>query len=364
MKIGIIGGGAAGSYLAIRIKELNPSFEVTIIERNDKLMKKIAVTGSGRCNYANLGDLKNKYHNDDFANAIINNLKPQELIANFERYGIHPTRIDDLVYPITLSAQTVVLMLNKRIEELGIVSCLNEKVLDYSFNGKNFQVNTDKQVHVFDRLVFTSGGKAYPQLGTDGSLFDVLRQHQYQIETLSPSLSPIKTKENTKKISGQRAKCLVSLLNKEKQIYQEEGEVLFKDDGISGIVILNMSQKINMLFDKSNIKIVLDLAPLKKGIKPEQYSEYVHPKIASYLIDNHLDINKVVFTFKNFYDYNIAEVSHGGVSIKEVNDSLESNKEKGLYFAGEILDVDGMCGGFNLMFAFASAETIAKALKE
>ena len=364
MKIGIIGGGAAGSYLAIRIKELNPSFDVTIIERNDKLMKKVAVTGSGRCNYANLGSLKNKYHNDDFANAIINNLKPQELVANFERYGIHPTQIDDLVYPITLSAQTVVLMLNKRIEELGITSCLNEKVLDYSFDGKKYTVNTEKQIHVFDKLVMTSGGKAYPQLGTDGLLIDVLRQHQYQIETLSPSLSPIKTKENTKKISGQRAKCLVSLLNKEKQIYQEEGEVLFKDDGISGIVILNMSQKINMLSDKSGVKIALDLAPSKKNIKPEQYSEYVHPKIAAYLRDNNLDINKVVFTFKNFYDYNIAEVSHGGLSIKEVDDSLESKKEKGLYFAGEILDVDGMCGGFNLMFAFASAETVAKAIKE
>ena len=364
MKIGIIGGGAAGSYLAIRIKELHPSFDVTIIERNDKLMKKVAVTGSGRCNYANLGSLKNKYHNDDFANAIINNLKPQELVANFERYGIHPTRIDDLVYPITLSAQTVVLMLNKRIEELGIISCLNEKVLDYNFDNKKYVVNTDKQVHVFDKLAMTSGGKAYPQLGTDGLLIDVLRQHHYQIETLSPSLTPIKTKENTKKISGQRAKCLVSLFNKEKQIYQEDGEVLFKDDGISGIVILNMSQKINMLSDKSGVKIILDLAPSKKNIKPEQYAEFVHPKVATYLIDNHLDINKVVFTFKNFYDYNIAEVSHGGLSIKEVTDSLESKKEKGLYFAGEILDVDGMCGGFNLMFAFACSETIARAIKE
>lgn len=364
MKIGIIGGGASGSYLAIRVKELHPSFDVTIIERNDKLMKKVAVTGSGRCNYANLGSLKGKYHNDDFANRIINNLKPQELIANFERYGIHPTQIDDLVYPITLSAQTVVLMLNKRIQELSIASCLNEKVLDYSFNGKNYSVKTDKEVHVFDNLILTSGGKAYPQLGTDGLLIDVLRQHGYQIETLSPSLSPLKTKENTKKISGQRAKCLVSLLNKGQLFYQEEGEVLFKDDGLSGIVILNMSQKINTISDKSNIKIALDLAPSKKSIKPEQYHEYVHPKIASYLIDNRLDINKVVFTFKNFYDYNIAEVSHGGLSIKEVSDSLESKKEQGLYFAGEILDVDGMCGGFNLMFAFASAETVAKAIKE
>ena len=364
MKIGIIGGGASGSYLAIRIKELHPSFDVTIIERNDKLMKKIAVTGNGRCNYANLGSLEGKYNNE-FANRIIGNLKPDIVIKDFDRYGIHPATLDDvLVYPITLSAQTVILMFNKKLEELGVHICLNEKVLDYQKDDKNYQVKTDKQIHVFDNLVFASGGKAYPQLGTDGLLIDVLRQHQYKIEELSPSLSPIKTKENVKKISGQRVKCLVSLLHKGKESYTEEGEVLFKDDGISGIVILNMSQKINALTDKKDVKIVLDLVPQHKNIKPEQYSEFVNPKIAAYLIDNHLDINKVVFTFKNFYDYNIAEVSHGGVSTNEVTDSLESKKEKGLYFAGEILDVDGMCGGFNLMFAFACSETIARAIEE
>ena len=115
MKIGIIGGGASGTFVAIRIKELNPSFDVTIIERNDKLMKKIAVTGNGRCNYANLGSLEGKYNNP-FANQIINNLKPTELVDVFERYGIHPTKIDNLIFPISLSAHTVILMLNKRLE--------------------------------------------------------------------------------------------------------------------------------------------------------------------------------------------------------------------------------------------------------
>lgn len=363
MNIGIIGGGASGSYLAIRIKELHPSFNVTIVERNDKLMKKVAVTGNGRCNYANLGSLDNKYNNS-FANQILNNLKPQQIVDNFERYGIHPTMIDELVFPVSLSAQTVVLMLNKKLDELGVNVCLNEKVLDYENKNNQFFIKSDKQTHVFDKIVFAAGGKAYPQLGTDGSLFDVLKRHNYEIEILSPSLSPLKVKENTKKISGQRVKCLVSLFNKDKLYYFESGEVLFKDDGISGIVILNISQKINTIADKTNVKIVLDLAPSKNGIKPDQYEEYVHPKVAAYLIDNHLDINKVVFTFKAFYDFNIAEVSHGGVSLKEITNELESKKEKGLFFAGEILDIDGMCGGFNLMFAFASAETIAKAIKE
>ena len=364
MRIGIIGGGASGSYLAIRIKELHPSFDVTIIEKNDKLLKKISVTGNGRCNYANLGSLENKYHNDSFANKIIDNLKPRDLIANFERYGIHPTQIDNLVYPVSMSAQTVILMLNKRIEQLGVHICLNETFLDYKKVNNQFIAKTNETEHVFDALMFTSGGKAYPQLGTDGALFDTLRQHGYQIETLSPSLSPIKIKENVKKISGLRVKCLVTLFNKGNELYREEGEVLFKDDGLSGIVMLNMSQKINTILEKNNVKLVLDLVPNKQNIPEEKYSEYVHPKIASYLQEHNLDINNLSFSFKSFYDYSIAEVSHGGVSISEVTSSLESKKESNLYFAGEVLDVDGMCGGFNLMFAFASAETIAKAIKE
>ena len=361
MRIGIIGGGASGTFAAIRIKELNPSFDVTIIERNDKLMKKVAVTGNGRCNYANLGSLENKYNNK-FANQIINNLKPTEIVEIFERYGIHPTYIDNLVYPISLSAQTVVLMLNKRLEELGVKICLNEKVIDYQINGNQCLLKTDKQTHAFDKIVFSCGGKAYPQLGTDGSLFDVLRQHGYQIETLSPSLSPIKVKENTKKVSGQRVKCLVSLLYKDKLHYSEEGEVLFKDDGLSGIVMLNMSQKINELADKKAVKIVLDLAPNNK-VKPNQYLEFVHPKVAAYLTENNLSINAFTFTFKNFYDFNIAEVSHGGVSLNDIDCNLSSKKEKSVFFTGEVLYIDGMCGGFNLMFAFASAETVAKAIR-
>ena len=361
MKIGIIGGGASGTFVAIRIKELNPSFDVTIIERNDKLMKKIAVTGNGRCNYANLGSLEGKYNNP-FANQIINNLKPTELVDLFEGYGIHPTKIDNLVFPISLSSQTVILMLNKRLEELDINICLNEKVLDYQVNNDQCILKTDKQTHVFDKLVFSCGGKAYPQMGTDGSLFDVLKQHGYQIEALSPSLSPIKVKENVKKISGQRVKCLVSLLYKDKLYYAEEGEVLFKDDGLGGIVMLNMSQKINELADKKAVKIVLDLVPNNK-VKSNQYLEFVHPKVASYLTDNNLSINQLVFTFKNFYDFNIAEVSHGGVSLKDITSGLQSKKENEVFFTGEVLDIDGMCGGYNLMFAFASAETVAKSIR-
>ena len=363
MKIGIIGGGASGAFLAIRLKEKNASFDVTIIERNDKLLKKVLVTGNGRCNYANLGDLKNKY-NDVLANKLLKQFTPQDIVKTFDGYGIHPIMIDNLVFPASLSAQTVVLLLNKRINELGIKVSLGETVVDYQKQNNRFIVKSDKNEYVFDKLVFSSGGKAYPQLGTDGSILSLLENKGYCISPLSPSLSPLKVKENTKKISGQRQKCHVSLLRNKECVYEEDGEVLFKDDGISGIVILNMSQKINQLSDQKDIRIVLDLAFNQGSIKEEQYYEYVSPKIAEYLVSNHLDIHHLSFSFKGFYDYHIAEVSHGGVSLNEITDNLESKKESGLYFTGEILDVDGMCGGYNLMFAFASAEAVKNATEE
>ena len=363
MKIGIIGAGASGVYLAIRVKEKNPSFDVTLIERNDKALKKVLVTGNGRCNYANLGDLIGKYNNE-LANKLLKEFKPQDLVAVFDKYGIHPTYLDELVFPTSMSAQTVVLMLNKKIEELGIKVQLNESVIDYQSKDNKFYVKTNANEYIFDKLVVSAGGKSYPQLGTDGTLLDILKKKGYKIETLSPSLSPLKTKENTKKISGQRAKAKVSLCKDNKVIYEESGEILFKDDGLSGIVILNMSARINRLNDQRNVKLVLDLAPNSKSIKQNQYYEYAAPKIAEYLISNDLDIHRLSFTFKDFYDYKIAEVSHGGLSLSEINDSLESKKEKGLFFTGEVLDIDGMCGGYNLMFAFASAEKVSKALGE
>ena len=364
MKIGIIGGGASGAFLAIRIKERYPSFDVTIIEKNDKLLKKVLVTGNGRCNYANIGDTKGKYHNDSFANKVLANLSAPQLIELFDKYGIHPYKIDNLIYPVSLNAQTVVLMLLKRIKELKINVITNEEFLDYEKHTDFFIVKTSKDEYAFNKVIIASGGKAYPQLGTDGGVFEILKNHRYNIVSLNPSLCPIKVKENTKKISGQRQRGKVSLYQNNTLYYEEEGEILFKDDGLSGIVILNISQKINELANKDHISIHLDLSPMMGKINKEDYIQYVSPKINDYLLSNALDIHNIVYSFKGLHDYNVAEVSSGGLSIKEVNDSLESKKEKGLYFIGESLDVDAMCGGFNLMFAFASAELVSKKIGE
>lgn len=362
MKIAIVGGGAAGVFLAIRIKEGHPSFSITIFEKNVEILKKLLVTGNGHCNYANVGSTINKYHNDQMANRLLEEFTPQDIIKTFDDLGIHPERIGDLIYPVSNSAASVVKILKKHLNHLGVEILCQEPLLDYQKDGTQYLVITKKQNYHFDAIVFAAGGACYPQLGTDGSIFQILAKHQYEVTPISPSLSPIKVIENTKKISGQRVSCLVSLVQNGEVLHQESGEVLFKDDGLSGIVILNISHKINTLSKQGRIKIVLDLAPNKKINDSNQYIEYLTPKLADYLVSNRLDINYLVYTFKGFYDVSVAEVSHGGLSLNEITDSLESKREKGIYFCGEILDVDGMCGGFNLMFAFASAEKVKKAL--
>ncbi|HHT67261.1 MAG TPA: aminoacetone oxidase family FAD-binding enzyme [Erysipelotrichaceae bacterium] len=362
MKIAIVGGGVSGVFLAIRLKEVQPSFSITIFEKNEDVLKKMLVTGNGRCNYANTGSTVNKYHNDEFANKLLAEFKPQDLIDVFDSLGIHPREVDNLVFPVSNSASSVVTILKNHLKRLKIKVLCQEEVIDYQKVEKQYSLITQNNKYLFDKIVFAAGGACYPQLGTDGAIIKMLKRHGYLIEPLSPSLSPLKVKENTKRVAGQRARGLVSLIVNNKIVYQEEGEVLFKDEGLSGIVILNMSQKINMIPYKDNIKISLDLAPNQEDIEKEQYIEYVSPKVADYLIRNQLDIHNLVYTFKDFYDVRVAEVSHGGISLTEINDSLESKREKGLYFCGEILDVDGMCGGFNLMFAFASAEKVKKAI--
>jgi len=362
MKIAIVGGGVAGVFLAIRIKEGYPSFSVTIFEKNSDILKKLLVTGNGHCNYANLGSTIGKYHNDEFANNLLKQFTPQDIVQTFDRWGVHPEIVNDLVYPVSNSAASVALILKKQLHKLDVTILCEQPMLDYQKKDDQYLVVTEKGSYAFDKIVFAAGGACYPQLGTDGSIYNILEKHHYKITPLSPSLSPLKVKENTKRISGQRTKCLVSLVFQEEVVYQESGELLFKDDGLSGIVILNMSQKINMLPNKDQVKIILNLAPNNRITNKDNYLEYVNPKIADYLVSNQLDINNLVFSFKDFYEPKVAEVSHGGVALSEVNDSLESTKEKDVYFCGEILDVDGMCGGFNLMFAFASAEKVKKSI--
>ena len=360
MKIGIIGGGASGVFAAIRIKELHPAYDVTIFERNNKLLKKIYATGNGRCNFANSSSIEGAY-NSDFAYPILKEFDYKEINKYFDSIGIKSRTIDNLYYPYSLSAATVAQKLIDRLNLLRIEVVLDAKIDNYN-NKKEITVNGKK--YEFDTLIFACGGKSSPQLGTDGNIYSLLELHNYKIEKLSPSLCPIKVKENVNKLDGVRARAKVTLLDNDKVVYEELGEAQFRSDALSGIVIFNIAFMINKLnLQNETTKIRLNFVPEEdKPITIEHYSDYLNEKLSSYLVRNRINIQKANFTFKSFYNYDISQVSSGGVSLDEVSNFLESKKEKGIFFIGEVLDIDAKCGGFNLMWAFASAEKVAKSL--
>ena len=349
-KIAIIGGGIAGTFAAIKIKERHPDYQVSIFEHNDKLLKKIYATGNGKCNFANKGELENKYNND-FAITIIKGFNCYDIENYFDSIGIKSKVINDLFYPYSESAETVANHLLRRIEELKIDIHLNDEVKDYD----NGLLQTISGTFKYDALIISVGGKSSPKLGSNGSLYETLIKHGYSLKECHPSLCPIKVKENTKMVEGLRAKVQASLYQNNKIIHIEDGELLFKKDGLSGMAIFNMTHFINRLDNKKNITIHIDFA---KGLEGD-YDSLVNPKIAKYLLNNKLDIHNTIFTFKDFYDYDNSQVTSGGIPLKELNHNLMSKLEKDVYFIGEVIDIDAVCGGYNIMWALASAEKVS-----
>ena len=353
-KVAIIGGGISGSFAAIRIKETHPDYEVSIFEHNDKLLKKIYATGNGKCNFANKGSLKNKYSNESFALPILSEYNVVDVCVFFEDIGVMTKPMGDLLYPYSESAETVANHLLKKISELNIDVHLNDEVKDY----QNGTLLTASGTFKYDALIISVGGKSSPNLGSNGSFHNVLVKHGYSFKECHPSLCPIKTKENTKMVEGLRSKVSASLYQGNKLIHEEDGELLFKKDGLSGMVIFNLTHYINQLDSKKDVTIHIDFA---KGIDGD-YDSLVHSKIAKYLIDNKLDIHNTIFTFKDFYGYENSQVTSGGILVSELNNNLSSKKENNVYFIGEVIDVDAVCGGFNIMWALASAERVNKAI--
>ena len=365
MKVIIIGAGASGITAAISLKRKYKDVDVLVIEHLDKPLKKILATGNGKCNLGNANINVELYNNSSFVKPILDEYDFDAQRRFFESINVKTKLVGDLLYPISESALTVRNALLKECNKLGIKINVSESIIDYKV-GSQIEVTTDKGEYVADKLIFATGAKSSPQLGSDGSVYSLLKKHNYNIKDINPGLCPIITKEKTKLIDGVRVKANVSLLKEGKLIHQEEGEVLFKEHGLSGIVIMNISSSIARDL-KASYQIKIDQLPnipyaelvsfLKSHSKEEYLDAYFHPKMALYLKDVK-DVIKaskeLTFAFDKLDDFTHSQVSVGGLSLKEVNSSLMSKKEKGVYFLGELLDVDGPCGGYNLMWAFAT----------
>ena len=368
MRIIIVGAGASGITAAISLKRQHKDADVLVIEHLDKALKKILATGNGKCNLGNNSIDVDAYRNAEFVKPILKEYDFNAQRDFFESINIKTKLMGELLYPISESAVTVRNAMLAECDKLGIKIHLSEGMKDYNVTPKEIKVLTNTTIYSCDKLIFALGGKSSPNLGSDGSLFPMLEKHGYKFSKIKPGLCPIITKENTKVLDGVRVKGKVSLLSEGKLIHQESGEILFKSHGLSGIVIMNVSRIIARdISEKYIIKIdqlvnedidSLKTYLFKKG--EESYlSAYFHPKMIEYIQRNKLDLIKaskeLSFTFDELDSYEHSQISVGGIELSQINNDLSSKKERGVYFIGELLDVDGPCGGYNLMWAFASA---------
>lgn len=367
MKVIVIGAGASGVTAAINYKRHHKGDDILIIEHLDKPLKKILATGNGKCNLGNSNIDFSRYNDPLFAKEVITGYDYKKF---FDSISIQTKLIDNLAYPVSESAVSVRDALLHECDKLGIKINVEENFLDYEITS-NIKVLTSKNTYTCDKLILSGGLCSSPKLGSDGSVISVLKKHGYKIVDCKPGLSPLYTVEKTKAIDGIRCKANVKLYANNKLIHEELGEVLFKDHGLSGIVIFNVMSVIARNQDLKH-KIVLDLLPdfdvsyLENYRSSHSFNEFmqafINPKISAYLKDRFNTENAIFnalknleFTFDKSYGFDFSQVSVGGVENSEITTHMMSKREKNVYIIGELLNIDGPCGGYNLTWAFASA---------
>lgn len=349
MRVCIIGGGATGVMCAIQIKKKNPNINVTILEQNDRILKKVLKTGNGKCNICN-NNINSSYYNDfslieknnDFS--VIDELFDLGLVLKETTLG--------RIYPYSESSKIVVNILLKNLEKYHVQINTNYQVTNISKNNGKYIINDEI---ICDALVIATGSCA--QENTNG--YELVKDLGHNITKLIPALVPIKVKEKVNHLQGLRVKCDAYVNNK-----KLNGEILFKNDGLSGILSLDISRLV-----KLNDVITLDLMPEYSEEKITRILENsdldgIFPKMlaSEILARSNKNISYTIkhfnFTVNGFYDFNEAQIVKGGVCLNEI-DNYESKLNDNLYIGGEILDIDGASGGYNLYFAWLSGIVIA-----
>ena len=393
MNILIVGSGCSAVYLASLISFYKKEIRVDILSNDDVIGKKILVTGNGRCNLGNLGNIGSNEYNNEITKDIVSSFSIENIISFLSNIGIHVTTINNLVYPYSLSSKNYRELLSAFVLNNKNVKVLKDlKFVDYISKNNEVEVQLNNNIKTYDKIVFATGGISGNNKNS-AEIIGIMKKHNYVINPFRTGLATIKTKEKTALVNGKRVKCDISLLKNNKLIYKEHGEVLFKKDGLSGICIFNCSSLINRSNEIADFVISLDLFPdydltnlinlltkfnksntnsllysffdkdmslfILKMIQMNKVSKYNEKEIKSLAFN----LKNLKFHYESTYDFKDSQVSIGGISYSNLNiTSLESVLEKNIYFIGEILDSDGLCGGYNLMFAFASAFKVLNSL--
>lgn len=376
MKVAIIGGGASGVLCALKLKKLNNKYDITIFEASNKLLKKVSISGNGRCNLGNLYITDECYLNKRSIQDLSTHLG--DSLAFFENLGLLTyTDNEGRIYPLSKEANSVVEILNKELFYNRIKVINNTFINEIKRVDNQYLIKDDR----YDYVVIATGSNAGIKLNYDP--YELINNLNFKMTALKPGLVGFKVKEDLTDIAGVRASVTVSAFGKKSQ-----GEIIFKEDGVSGICVMDLS-----IFKNDDAKILIDLLPdytlddlivymqkkmqndpklklhnLMLGTVHSKILNIINRKYHNELVNDLTDdeVIKYLKIFKEFkltitdsYDLSNAQVVCGGVSFSEV-ENFESKKYPNLFLVGEVLDQAGICGGYNLWFAFTTGLVVAE----
>ncbi len=400
-KIGIIGGGAAGMMAGIAAAENGAS--VFLIEKNEKLGKKLFITGKGRCNLTNACDyedfFKNIITNEKFLYSSYYEFSNYFIMDRFEEWGLPlKTERGERVFPSSDKSSDVISVLKKKLEQLGVTILLNTTVkkinLDTQNQARSIQFKNGKAIEV-DSVIIATGGLSYQTTGSTGDGYRFAKEIGHQITPLRPSLVALETKEDITPVMGislKNVEATIGEFGANKPLYRGFGEMLFTHFGVSGPLMLSASANIAKYLPQKTLQLKIDFKPalstdqLDKKLqrifdenKNKQLKNVLGPLLPMKLLDfvlSRLTVNfekkvnevskedryQIVMALKecdltivNTRSFNEAIITQGGINVKEINPStMQSKRCENVYFAGEVLDCDALTGGFNLQIAWST----------
>lgn len=383
-KVAIIGGGFSGIVSSIYASKLN---EVTVFERNNDILKKLLLTGNGRCNFFNSKQGVNYYHsnNIDKLESIINDNNIEELINFYKNIGIEYKEKDGYYYPYSNQAISVKNALVNKLKETNVKILTDYFVNKIEKKNNKFIINNEYE---FDKVIISTGGSSYPITGSDGNMYEILKDLNVKVTNIYPALTPLITDDKyLKELSGVRACANISFYGDDKFIKDEEGELQLTDYGISGICVFNLSYLYNiyknsyvlinfMPFINSKEELEKYLDKKDKEMNEKNVSELLNGILNNKIINviikksdikdikyKNLDKNEKMRLLDNIFSYkmnitdikgfNKSQVTMGGVDLSEIDiNTMEVKNIPNLYITGELLDIDGICGGYNLTHSF------------
>ncbi len=390
-KVCIVGGGAAGMIAAI-IAARNHAV-VTVLEHNEKTGKKLLATGNGRCNLTNKKQEKMCYHSEspEILWNVLQNFSFQQTLDFFKEIGIYPISKNGYFYPSSMQASSVQELLEMEARFLKVKIKCKEHVktirVSETIENPRFSVITETWQYPADAVILACGSCASEIDGADGSGYMLAKQMGLKVINPLPALVPLKGNGNFfSKWSGTRIYGKIHVQFQNEILQTEEGELQLTDYGVSGIPVFQLSGLVGRLLQKQNsVTLIIDFLPNitkqeleKLLLKRKELCTYkttkelciglLPKKLIEVLTDNKMNLSKLAEQIKEFpveivgtKPFSNAQVCQGGVSLEEISpDTMECKKIPGLYLAGELLDVDGICGGYNLQWAWSSGACAGK----